>query len=161
MSSTPISLVFESSSLYNNTISCDTRGIRYQISCSSDEVITIKRWDSKTGLMNPVYELKMPYFTKEKYRNYGEVDWRPMNQLLEKAYALSTARTFCGADGRNYRWEAVDERVVLLAVSDIIPRGYVTARYNWSLICGELSSLQILHEPVLETLDIIIRTSPM
>ncbi|CCA72332.1 hypothetical protein PIIN_06266 [Serendipita indica DSM 11827] len=155
-----ISLVFESTSLYHNTISCETHGIRYQISRGSDDVVTIKRWDPKTDLMSSVYELKLPYFTKDMYRKPGEATWLPMRQLLQKAgnNPLSNTKAFHGSGGLEYRWETLDRKVLLFAGSQSSPEPSPIAWYNWSHTRGELSSLEIADLSILPSLDIIILT---
>lgn len=58
---------------------------------------------AKSNSITPVYELKMPCFSKDLYRKSGDADWQPVKDLLYKTSQnpFFNVRGFVASTGKN------------------------------------------------------------
>ena len=119
----PIRLEFSNNSVRRTTAQVDSLGIFYSI-FKENGVISIRRWDQRTNAEILIGQINFKFFSSSLVRLGGEgKPWGYFRDFLRRehgfilspfvfiphhtvcgANALSSARTFTGSNGTDYRW---------------------------------------------------------
>lgn len=79
-------LTFVNNSIRNNTITCDSLGIHFELSRDRDSgVISVRRWDSAADVMNLVGQVKFHLWVRNEVRMGGEeAQWSVSKEFLRR-----------------------------------------------------------------------------
>ncbi|PVF94968.1 hypothetical protein CPB86DRAFT_788550 [Serendipita vermifera] len=99
-----INIQLANNSLKNTTASCDSLGIHYEIE-KEQGIVSVKKWDRQGNRNVPVGDIQYLIFGHDKIHMSGEDEWNRMSHFLKRSSKpFSSARTFIGNDGKEYRW---------------------------------------------------------
>jgi hypothetical protein len=119
----PIHLEFSNNSIYRTTAQVDSLGIFYSVSREDDGIINVRRWDQRINAEILIGQINFRFFSRSLIRFGGEEKpWGYVYEFLRREHgfildpfvsfliaishtdALSSARTFTGSNGTDYRW---------------------------------------------------------
>ena len=122
----PIRLEFSNNSVRRTTAQVDSLGIFYSVSREDDGIINVRRWDQPTNTEILVGQINFKWFTPSLVRVGEGTQWVNIRDFLRREHgrwyspfvsslpitisyflvpdASSSARTFTGSNGTDYRW---------------------------------------------------------
>jgi len=187
----PIHLEFSNNSIRWTTAQVDSLGIFYSVSREGDGIINVRRWEQRTNAEILIGQIKFRFFAWSLIRFGGEEKpWSYVHEFLRREHgfflnrfvsflatiscpdALSSARTFTGSNGTDYRWclpwnkLKVSRSLLLerrnLTLAQLCPANGDTkhplAIYHHNIF-SEKSYIEIFDRSLLDTLDLVISMS--
>ncbi|CAG7852275.1 SubName: Full=Uncharacterized protein {ECO:0000313/EMBL:CCA72330.1} [Serendipita indica DSM 11827] len=151
-----IHLFMSNNSVYNTTLSCDSLGIHYDVTKSSDTgIITVTRWESSTNTNHFVAEFCYPLASPDKVRLGGQTEWMKRGEFLKRVegHPLSLSRTFMGNNGTQYRWKIHWPKWVLCYASKDEVNQEPLVKYHYHPLRKNASYLEICDPAVMSSLD--------
>ncbi|KAG8806369.1 hypothetical protein FRC17_005058 [Serendipita sp. 399] len=156
-----IRLLMTGNSVRNNTISCDSLGIHYDVSRNTEtNVITVQRWDSESNAFFFVGEFHLFAFKHDQIRMGSNGEWMLKRDYLYKegSNPISSARTFETKDGTKYRWKIRWDKLQLCHHSSANLGDEPLVIYHRHITGGKPSYLEVRDPSVMKALDSIIVT---
>ncbi|PVF94974.1 hypothetical protein CPB86DRAFT_623049 [Serendipita vermifera] len=147
-----IKIIFSNDSISNTTAACDSLGIHYTVTKGR-----VERWDKETNENVFVGQLKL-FALKPKIKLPSDADWKPIGEFMSRGDTtrpLTTARTFPGNNGIDYRWKIKGGKLELYYASKDVSTEPLL-RYHRNYFAKEQGCLDIFDSSVLEALDNII-----
>jgi hypothetical protein len=188
----PIHLEFSNNSIRRTTAQVDSLGIFYSVSREDDRIISVRRWDQRTNAEILIGQINFRLFAWSLIRFGGEEKpWSYIYEFLRREHgfflnlfvsflittsrpdALSSARTFTGSNGTDYRWCVPWNKLMVgrpqcsmerrdLTLAQLCPANGDTkhplARYHHNIF-SEKSYIEIFDKSLLDTLDLVISMS--
>jgi hypothetical protein len=84
-----IHLILSNQSIRNTTIACDSLGIHYEVS-KQDDIIQVKRWNSKADDSVLIAEFKLSIFSKDVIRFSPDEEWMPVTDFMPRSGNIFT-----------------------------------------------------------------------
>jgi hypothetical protein len=119
----PIRLEFSNNSVRRTTAQVDSLGIFYSVFKGDDGIISVHRWDQRTNTENLIGQIHFKFFRWSLVRFGESKQWGYVYDFLRREHGhlllpfvsflitqmprsdtSSSARTFTGSNGTDYRW---------------------------------------------------------
>ncbi|PVF94967.1 hypothetical protein CPB86DRAFT_764797 [Serendipita vermifera] len=143
-----INIVFSNNSVRNTTASCESLGIHYDVS-KEYGIISVHRWESGNHRKVAVGDIQYLFFRRDRIHLGGESEWKVMGEFLRRSRnPFSSARTFIGNNGQQYRWAT---RFGQLYMFEVNGSSKPLIKYHRNLF--QPSYLEILDSSVMSSID--------
>ncbi|CAG7852295.1 SubName: Full=Uncharacterized protein {ECO:0000313/EMBL:CCA71140.1} [Serendipita indica DSM 11827] len=155
-----IHLLASNNSVRNTTLSCDSMGIHYEVSKSSQTgIVSVHRWESTSNQNVLAGEIEFHWFSADLLR-MGDGEWRRRKDLLanEERNPMSRTRTFTGNNGVRYKWKFHWDSLQLCHADRDATNQEALVVYHRHFLPNKPSYLEIRDTSVLPGLDSIIVT---